>query len=170
MRKINQVIETTQVDENGQVVNYEQNTSYYIEQEPPYVKMYLDTILYLKDLKKTYNPVLMAILKRLPWANQNQSIAINAGIKRQIAKEVGCSVGNVSNAITDFVKGEVLFRVDTGVYNINPHLFGRGDWNDIAKLRLEVVFDTNGKTIQGTIEKKSPKKDSKTKVENKKVS
>ena len=154
MKKINQLIETTVVDGNGEHQSITRNASYYLDQEPPYVKMNLDTILYSKDLPKGYNSVLMGILRRLPWANQNQSIAINAGIKRQISKEIDCSVGHVSNAITELVKGEVLLRLDTGVYQMNPHLFGRGDWQDIAKLRLEVTFDANGKTIMGTIEKK----------------
>ncbi len=141
------------VNENGNTIKKELNTVYSVPAEPPYVKMYLDTILYLKDLPKGHNPILMSILKRLPWANQEQDIALNAGIKRKIAKEVGCSVSKVNNAITDLVKGEVLFRIDVGVYQVNPHLFGRGEWNDIAKLRLEVTFDKNGKTILGEIER-----------------
>ncbi|MCR8747279.1 replication/maintenance protein RepL [Romboutsia lituseburensis] len=155
IRKINQMIEKTTIDENGNKLKTETNTVYSFQNEPPYVKMYLDTILYLKDLPKGHNPILMAILKRLPWANQDQDIALNAGIKRKIATEVGCSVSKVNNAITDLVKGDVLFRTEVGVYKVNPHLFGRGEWNDIAKLRLEVTFDSNGKTILGTIEKNS---------------
>lgn len=153
LRRINQYVEKTIVDENGNTLKKESNTVYSVPTEPPYVKMYLDTILYLKDLPKGHNPILMSILKRLPWANQEQDIALNAGIKRKIAKEVGCSVSKVNNAITDLVKGEVLFRMDVGVYQVNPHLFGRGEWNDIAKLRLEVTFDKNGKTILGEIER-----------------
>ena len=153
LRRINQYVEKAIVDENGNTLKKESNTVYSVPTEPPYVKMYLDTILYLKDLPKGHNPILMSILKRLPWANQEQDIALNAGIKRKIAKEVGCSVSKVNNAITDLVKGEVLFRMDVGVYQVNPHLFGRGEWNDIAKLRLEVTFDKNGKTILGEIER-----------------
>ncbi len=153
LRRINQYIEKTMVNENGNIIKKESNAVYSVPTEPPYVKMYLDTILYLKDLPKGHNPILMSILKRLPWANQDQDIALNAGIKRKIAKEVGCSVSKVNNAITDLVKGEVLFRIDVGVYQVNPHLFGRGEWNDIAKLRLEVIFDKNGKTILGEIER-----------------
>lgn len=156
-KRISQLTEKTIINENGEVKQNVTNTSFYVDQEPPYVKMYLDTILYLKDIKKTYNPVLMAILKRLPWANQDQSIGLTAHIKRQIAEEVGCSLSNVNNAITDLVKGDVLYRIGTGTYKVNPHLFGRGDWADIARLRLEVTFDSNGKTIKSTIEKKSPK-------------
>lgn len=155
MKKINQIREQIVLDEDGRSIKKETNTSYYIESEPPYVKMYLDTVLYLKDLPKGYNPVLMAILKRLPWANQDQDIAINAGMKRKMANEIGCSVSRINNAITDFVKGEVLYRVDTGVYRVNPYLFGRGDWNDIARLRLEVTFDNEGTSILGKIERKS---------------
>lgn len=153
LRRINQYVEKTTVDENGNTLKKESNIVYSVPTEPPYVKMYLDTILYLKDLPKGHNPILMSILKRLPWANQDQDIALNAGIKRKIAKEVGCSVSKVNNAITDLVKGEVLFRMDVGVYQVNPHLFGRGEWNDIAKLRLEITFDKNGKTILGEIER-----------------
>ena len=153
LRRINQYVEKIMVNENGNTIKKELNTVYSVPAEPPFVKMYLDTILYLKDLPKGHNPILMSILKRLPWANQEQDIALNAGIKRKIAKEVGCSVSKVNNAITDLVKGEVLFRIDVGVYQVNPHLFGRGEWNDIAKLRLEVTFDKNGKTILGEIER-----------------
>lgn len=155
MPKINQRTESTVVNENGELLKYSENTTYNMGTEPPYVKLYLDTILYLKDLPKGHNPVLMGILKRLPWANQEQGMAINAALKRVIAKEINCSVSRINNAITDFVKGELLYRMDTGLYRVNPNLFGRGEWADIAKLRLEITFDARGKTIMGEIERKN---------------
>jgi hypothetical protein len=164
MPKINQLIEET-IIENGQVKTKTSNKLTTWESEPSYVKLYLDTVLYLKDLQKGYNPVLMAILKRLPWANQSQDIAINSGVKRIMAKELNCSVSRIDHAITDFVKGELLYRVETGVYQVNPHIFGKGDWADIAKLRLEITFDAKGKTIMGTIEKKTiQEKESRSKI------
>ena len=155
MPRINQRIESITMDENGNMLKYDKNTTYNMGSEPPYVKMYLDTILYLKDLPKGYNPVLASILKRLPWANQEQGIAINAAVKRLMAKEINCSVSRINNAITDFVKGELLYRMDTGLYRVNANLFGRGEWADIAKLRLDVTFDANGKTIMGEVERKN---------------
>jgi hypothetical protein len=161
MAKINQLHETNifQVDEQGTITKEINQTtvSYDLGQEPPYIKMYLDTVLYLKDIPKGYNSVLLSILKRIPWANQNQEIAINAHIKRGIASELQCSYSTVEHAITDFVKGEVLLRVGTGTYQVNPHLFGRGEWKDIGKLRLTIDFDANGKTIMGEVIKKSRK-------------
>ncbi|NLM05289.1 MAG: hypothetical protein GX214_09745 [Clostridiales bacterium] len=157
-RKINQVHETNLVDENGEIKSQRTDTSFYVDAEPPYVKMYLDTILYLKDLPRTHNPILHCILMRIPWANQNQDIAINAHIKRQIAKEVNCSESKVNNAISDLVKGEVIYRVGVGTYQVNPHFFGRGQWTDIEELRLNITFNGKGKTIMGEIERKSKKK------------
>lgn len=154
MRKINQSIEKTIVNEKGELKIHQENASYYVDAEPPYVKMYLDTILYLKDLPRTHNPILHCILMRIPWANQTQDIAINAHIKRQIAKQVGCSESKISNAISDLVKGEVIYRVGVGTYQVNPNFFGRGQWTDIERLRLNITFDGKGTTIMGKIEKK----------------
>lgn len=159
MPKVNQLSEEIIIDEEGTVKGQVRTTSYRLPDEPPYVKLYLDTILYLKDLPKSYNPVLLAILQRMPWANQIQDIAINSSVKRQISKELDVSVSRIDHALTDFVKGEILFRMDVGLYRINPHLFGRGEWGDIERLRLEVTFDSTGKTIKGQIEKRKQKKE-----------
>lgn len=164
-RKINQISERVETDQNGEVKRSQQDTSFYIDAEPPYVKMYLDTVLYLKDLPTAHNPILHCILMRIPWANQNQDIAINAHIKRQIAEEVGCSQSKVNNAISDFVKGEVIYRVGVGTYQVNPHFFGRGQWTDIERLRLTVTFDGKGKSIKSEIQRKSNPKNKKDKDE-----
>jgi hypothetical protein len=146
---------TTVVDGTGELVYTEQRTSVRIPDEPPYVKMYLDTILYLKDLPKAHNPVLLAILKRMPWANAEQGMAINGSLKRVMAAEIGCSVSRINNAITDFVKGELLYRIDKGLYGINAHLFGKGEWADIERLRMTIDFDARGKTVAGEIKRKT---------------
>lgn len=154
--KINTMTEQTIIDHDGTIQEQVVSSTYNIESEPPYVKMYLDTLLYLKDLPKSHNPVLLGILQRLPWANANeQYIAINAGLKRQMAEQLSCSVSRINNAITDFVKGELLTRVDTGLYMVNPHLFGRGEWKDIKRLRMQIDFDAQGKTIRGVIQRKT---------------
>ena len=90
----------------------------------------------------------------MSYGNQ---LVVNAALKRQIAKELELSLSSINNAISKFVKGELLIREDTGLYKVNPHLFGKGDWKDIAKIRLEVVFDSEGKTIMSEIEKKETK-------------
>lgn len=42
-----------------------------------------------------------------------------------------------------------MFRADIGVYTLNPYLFGKGDWQDISRLRLEINYDDiKGKTFK----------------------
>jgi hypothetical protein len=161
MAKINQsyITDIIQTNADGEVLCRQQttNTSYNLGQEPPYVKLYLDAVLYLSDMPKGYTPILYSIIKRIPWANQEQDMAINMALKRCLAKELDCSVSKISNAITDLVKGYILIRTDVGLYKINPHIFGRGEWKDIGELRLHVTFNAEGKTVMGEIMRKKRK-------------
>ncbi|MBK3313464.1 MULTISPECIES: replication/maintenance protein RepL [Bacillales] len=161
MAKVTNTISRTVVNEDGQITHQEEEKVINWGTEPNYIKVYLDTILYLKDLPKGLNSILYAFLKRMSYGNQ---LVVNAALKRQIAKELGLSLSSINNAISKFVKGELLIREDTGLYKVNPHLFGKGDWKDIAKIRLEVVFDPKRKTIMSEIEKKETKEE-KQKVE-----
>jgi hypothetical protein len=129
--------------------------TFIIPSEPPYVKMYIDAVLFLKDLPRGHNTVLLSLLKLMPWANQGSAIAINKALKRMIAKEIGCSVSRIDHALTDFVKGKILIRKDLGLYSFNPHLFGCGEWKDIEELRLTVTFDAKGKTMMGEVRRKN---------------
>lgn len=41
------------------------------------------------------------------------------------------------------------------MYNFNPYLFGKGDWQDIGRLRLEINYDDiKGKTFKTVCEYK----------------
>lgn len=157
MAKVTNTISRTVVNEDGLIKTKEEEKTINWGSEPNYIKIYLDTVLYLKDLPKGLNGILYAFLKRMSYGNQ---IVVNAALKRQIAKELELSLSSINNAISKFVKGELLYREDTGIYKVNPHLFGKGDWKDIAKIRLEITFDGQGKTIMSEIEKKeTPEKE-----------
>lgn len=145
----------TVIDEEGVIKHQEEDLTVNWGKEPNYIKLYLDTVLYLKDLPKGLNSILYALLKRMSYGNQ---LVLNAALKRQISKEIELSVSSINNAITKFVKGELLERIDTGLYRVNPHIFGKGEWKDIAKIRLEVTFDSEGKTVMSEIERKEDDK------------
>lgn len=84
-------------------------------------------------------------------------VCLSAGIKRIISKELGLKNNrSINNALSDLVKGKILYRIETGVYNFNPYLFGKGDWQDIARLRLDINYDDiKGKTFKTNIEYKT---------------
>lgn len=151
MATITNTIEKTVIDEEGKVKHYEESKTINWGAEPNYIKVYLDTILYLSDLPKGLNSILYAFLKRMSYGNQ---LVINAAVKRQITGEIKLSKSSIDCAITKFVKGGILKRIDTGLYLVNPHLFGKGEWKDIAKIRLEVAFSDEGKTVMAEIQRK----------------
>ena len=158
MPKINQKTVETVVTENGELKHHQENYLIQYESEPNYVKLYLDTVLYLSDLPKGYNGILLGILKYMTYSNPTnvhggQVIYFNSEMKRNIAEELSVSVQRVNQAISDFTKGKILERVGTGTYRVNPYLFGKGDWQDIAEIRMKVTFNAEGKTVMSEIEK-----------------
>ena len=149
MAVIKQQITRTEVDhETGETLKETVNETLRYNEEPAFIKVYLQDILYLSDMPKRYDKVLFELVKRAQWANRDQgmTITLSSGSKRLIAKQLGLnSISLISNALTDFVKAKILKRIETGVYALNPNLFGKGDWQDIAKLRLDVDYDLSGK-------------------------
>lgn len=125
--------------------------------EPPFVKLYLDNVLFLRDLPKNLNPVLLALLNRMPYGGK--AFAINASMKRQMAKELGRSAGGISNAITNLVNGGLLIREDVGLYHMNPDFFGRGEWKDVQALRLAITYDYRGRTFMAQVANRKKQKE-----------
>lgn len=124
--------------------------------EPSYIKLYLQDILYLSDIPNKHTQVLYELLKRSTYAGDKDGmqVIVNSYVKNCIKDKLGLkNVGSISNAITELVKGKILYRVGTGAYNFNPYLFGKGDWQDVSRLRLEVNYDDiKGKTFKTVCE------------------
>lgn len=35
---------------------------------------------------------------------------------------------------------------------MNPYLFGKGEWQDISRIRMEITYDSDGKTFMSVCE------------------
>ena len=143
-RKVVEAISTITRDVNGEIESEERTIKYRPDGEPEYIKLYLNTVLYLRSLPKGYNPILLAFLKRMSYATTGQKVYVNASMKREIAEEAKVSVSYINTALTDFVKGKIIFRLDTGTYQFNPKIFGKGDWKDIEKIHATITFSPEG--------------------------
>lgn len=157
---------TTVVDENGVVKRQSKTIRQVRKSEPPYIKTYLEDICYLNNISHYCHNVLRAMMSiaSVTYADtgeeQEQGMIINLTpyMRQLVMQKLGLkSTQSVSNAITQLVQGEVLFRLGSGSYRLNPYLFGMGDWNDIAKLRLTVDYDflKQRKVMNAKIEKES---------------
>lgn len=156
MSKINQSIESTTIDQDGNITQKSENKVINWGDEPAFIKVYFQDILYLSDIPVSNNKILYALLKRASYAGRDKGMQlfINAALKRQIAQELGYkNISSISNAISELAKGQILLHKDTGLYELNPYLFGKGQWPDISRLRLKVSYsDIGGRTFKTTCE------------------
>lgn len=152
MPKINQSVETSVINDKGEIVSKRANKTLSWGDEPSYIKFYLQDILFLSDIPNKHEKVLYELLKRASYAGEQNGmeVIVNSSLKRRIASELNMkNIGSISNAITDLVKGKILYRIDVGIYQFNPYLFGKGDWQDVSRLRLEIDYnDIHGKTFK----------------------
>ena len=158
MAKTLQEISQTVVNDNGEVQHYSEQKVIDWGSEPNYIKLYIDDILYLKDLPTKLGNVLNALLPYAVYAKEDRGVEIflNSAIKRRIISDIGYkSLGSLDNALSQLVSGEILYRHERGVYELNPYLFGKGEWKDIAKRRIEISYDgIKGRTFKTVYEQK----------------
>ena len=113
--------------------------------EPEHVKIYAPAIAPINSLTPSQRRVLYAILSEASSAENGMRVAITAGSKRLMCKKLGIgSPQTIANALSKMTKAGILLRIETGVYMLNPFLFGKGDWKDIEKLRHSVDFIFKG--------------------------
>lgn len=160
--------ETTTTSVNGTVVKTETLSSKRTMkgQEPPYIKMYIADLMYLKDLPPRHGKALLALLTRCTYAESyfdengmlqgsGMEIILNGTLKKRIASQLGLKdVRSLNNMLSDLVKAKILYLKDRGIYQPNPYLFGRGDWSAISEIRMTVSYDDiKGKTITDVVTK-----------------
>ena len=127
-----------------------------IGNEPPYVKLYLKDMMYLCDLPPRQYQVMLYLLKRATYANDgNMQILIPSGLKKMMMEDLGIkSRQSIDNIISKLNKANIIYRVATSVYRLNPYLFGRGEWKDISSIRMTVTYDLDGRKINTAIQHK----------------
>jgi len=158
MKKIVQSCIQTIQDYEGNVVEKRSNLVFRHGAEPDYIKLYLDTILYLSDLPAWVNGTLLYFLKRATYASSEQVVYMNSCLKNEMMASLQVSKSTIDKAITNLVKSNIIYRKGRGTYVINPNLFGKGEWKDIENIRLEVDFNyKKGITFNSIIENMNEK-------------
>ena len=134
--------------QSGEVVQTEREIQ--LPKEPDFVKLYLDDLVMLKDIPQWVSGVLYSLLKQMNYQNE---IVLNSTIKKRIAADLGIVTKTIDNALVTFVKKGILSRQDTGVYQANPYLFGKGEWANIRKIRLRVDYGKNVREVRAEVTK-----------------
>jgi Firmicute plasmid replication protein (RepL) len=139
----------TTISEDGEIL--EQNFKTISKtKEDDFIKLYLSDIGHFHKLERNQQDLLYYFLKIMSYDNL---IIINKRIKERIAEESGKAYSTVENALVSYVKSGILLRDGRGVYIANPYLFGRGRFEDIQKIRTEIIYTSEGIKLKSQIEK-----------------
>ncbi len=155
MPTIRQSVEETIQDTSGRVVERRRNQVLSWGDEPPYIKLYLRDIMYMSDMPRHFTDLVYALLKRVSYAGDADGMCVTLvpRIKKAICSELGWEkTSTLDNALQKLLKGQIVYRVDRGVFRLNPYLFGRGEWQDISRIRMQVIYDMDGKTFASVVE------------------
>lgn len=156
MPRVNQSIETSVLTDSGEIISKRANRVLSWGDEPNYIKLYLQDIMYMADMPKQYAALISCLLKRVSYAGDSDGmcVVLVPRIKQAICSEMGWKcVSSLDNALQKLLDGKILYRVDRGMYRFNTYLFGKGDWQDISRLRLEVNYsDIQGKSFKTVCE------------------
>lgn len=113
--------------------------------EPEHVKIYAPAIAPINALTPSQRRVLYSLLRQASLAKDGMRVVITAGAKRMMCQELDIkNPQTISNTLSRMVKAGILIRIETGVYMLNPFLFGKGRWRDIASLRHSVDYIFKG--------------------------
>ncbi|CAA6814930.1 MAG: Unknown protein [uncultured Sulfurovum sp.] len=100
------------------------------------------------DLSKREQGILNIILGK--WITTSNRVEISTVLRKSLSKELNYSLSTIYKGLNSLeAKGIFVKKISgdeeviEGSVYLNPHIFGRGHWNDIKKLRydLQVDFD-----------------------------
>ena len=159
MPRINQSVETMVMNDKGEMVSKRANTVMTWGDEPSYIKLYLQDIMYLYDMPKKICCGNRSIVEKGILCRRCGRDVCRAcsPYKKAICEELGWkTVASLDNALQKLLAGKIIYRVDRSMYRFNSYLFGKGDWQDISRLRLEINYDDiKGRTFKTNVEYKT---------------
>lgn len=150
MAKVEKIIEL--IDSDGVV----QRTAEIINikpmpPEPPFVKMYIDDLGRISGLQASHTSILTYVAALVDY---DGIVTLNARRKACIAATTGCSIKTIENAITEYMKHDIVRRIGRAEYELNPSLFAKGEWKNIRERReafsMHISYTKAGRQIVTT--------------------
>jgi hypothetical protein len=95
-------------------------------------------------LPESNNTILMALLSGINYHNQ---IFITKTTKDILLSQLNIAEITFRKALKSFVDKGLLTKFDSHTYVVNPHIFGRGKWQDVKKIRMLVEYSEEGRIL-----------------------
>lgn len=149
-RVLTQLDEVVLNHETGELIQHTRTQEVRVNSEPEFIKLYLRHVLSITEMPRGLTGILFEMLQ---FVNYLHEFVWNKGVRKRIADKLGCSESNVKKALVEFKKKEILFEKQgySGIYILNPYLFGKGSWKNIHELRLTVDYTPERQVISGVV-------------------
>lgn len=105
-----------------------------------FVIMYLDDLSKLNQLSPASTKLLQALCIYLEY--DTNEFYLNPARKQELVKYTGLKLETINQGITKLFKKNLLIRINTGTYQMNPKLFFKGSEMTRAKyLELTIRYE-----------------------------
>ena len=142
--------ETKTIDGQTGIVTENKIEQQFITQnkEPAFIKLYIDDLILINNLPTSSSNILWELVKGITYDNE---IMLNSSVKKRICSRLDIKMQTLDNALTKFVKKQILFRVEKVIFLPNPYLFAKGSWAEVKELRMVIDYTEKGKTVQAEV-------------------
>lgn len=156
MKKTLERIKTHFDSSTGEITRETQQFVIKGQNEEDYIKVYYNTLLTFKGISTILTPVLLAMGEHMTYANSKQGgqrIKFDAYVKEAICYKCGMGQDRLNQLIRIMIENDVIRRIFKkdkdgnpteasyrGLYEVNPFIMGKGDWNDIKALRTDFNY------------------------------
>jgi hypothetical protein len=148
VKKVVKETTTQTVDvQSGELVSQTIVTSSIVPREPDYVKLYLEDLQRFFELNHSESKVLNGLLRYMSY---NNVVVLLKPVKEMICNELQMPMNTLNKSIDNLFKQNILIRMHKSVYLIDPNLFGKGKWEDIHSIRLNITYDNTGRKMVKT--------------------
>ncbi|MGL4977029.1 MAG: replication/maintenance protein RepL [Cetobacterium sp.] len=108
--------------ETGELLDQKINkTTYLANTKEEFYLMYSSMVIILKQSSDIKMKLFASLLERY---SSGQEFAMNGSLKNLIASETGCNPRSFDNAFTFLVKNNIIVKINSQLYKVNPrHVF-----------------------------------------------
>lgn len=126
------------IDEQTQVITH--NLTF--DEEPDYVKLYIQTISVFTQIKETTGRVFYELVKLMSYAEYEQLVFLNPVLRQRIQKNLNISQSTFDKSLRQLRDKDLIRRVANNTFSINPNYIGKGSWKNIKRLQAKFDFIT----------------------------
>jgi hypothetical protein len=131
----------------GEIIDQSQKKVIRVPKTPEFIMVLTKHLAYLNHLTRSEHNILFSLLNK--FVGHNNLIVFNSQVNAYIMKSISIKKSAYSGALKGLRTKYILVEIGGFTY-LNPEFFGKGNWEDIQRLRIEVVNDFDFNALKAT--------------------